>query len=202
MKDLNTLLFRVSNRQITPHAGLVLASDPFVTDECFSHGVVSVIDYVTDEGATGVVLNNHIEYSLGELVDGVSADRRIPVFCGGPVEQDRLFFIHTLGPDIISGARMYADGIYVGGSFDDAIGYINRGYPEEGYIRFFVGHANWADGQLERELRDNLWAAVDCELSPEDLLTGFGDHYWHRFVKLLGEPYRSWSLLPRNAACN
>ncbi|MDE6853469.1 MAG: YqgE/AlgH family protein [Muribaculaceae bacterium] len=201
MKDLASRLFKIEPAYRQPAAGHILVSQPFNDNEYIYHGVATVIDYLADEGATGVVLNNKSEYTLDRLLDGVEVGG-IPVFCGGPTGQDRLFFIHTLGADIIEGARSYCDGLYVGGNFDSAIDYINRGYAVEGYIRFFIGYANWTEGELEREINAGYWGTIARCQSTDDILTGSGDHYWHRFVRQLGQQYRSWQLLPKNPVCN
>lgn len=202
MNNLNTQFFKVSGTKLMPCAGHVLIAEPFVSDDCFNHGVVSLIDYLPEEGTTGVVLNNRTEYMLDELLDGVDTSSEIPVFCGGPLGQDRLYFLHTLGPDIIPKARQYAEGLYIGGDFEAAVKYINNGYPTEGCIRFFIGYSSWAEGQLEREIMEERWVNMLYPTSAEDILTGAGDKLWHRFVGNLGEAYRSWNLLPRNAVCN
>lgn len=108
MKDITTNLFRVKSPSQAPTAGGLLVAEPFMREGYFNHGVVSLIDYVPDEGATGVVMNNRTEYLLGELLEGIETKARIPVFCGGPLGQDRLYFLHTLGSDIIPNARSYA----------------------------------------------------------------------------------------------
>lgn len=202
MKDITTNLFRVKSPSQAPTAGGLLVAEPFMREGYFNHGVVSLIDYVPDEGATGVVMNNRTEYLLGELLEGIETKARIPVFCGGPLGQDRLYFLHTLGSDIIPNARSYAPGIYVGGDFDAVIAYVNSGYPTEGAVRFFVGYSNWAEGQLERELRQENWALAPSPQCPADLLRNVGDSYWHRAVRSLGPAYRPWTLLPRNVSAN
>ncbi|MCM1065997.1 MAG: YqgE/AlgH family protein [Muribaculaceae bacterium] len=202
MKDITSILFKVNSSRITPEAGTLMLAEPFLKDTFFTHGVMSVIDYLPEEGATAVVLNNRSEYKLADLLEGVSAESEIPVFCGGPTGQDRLFFVHTLGPDVIGDAREYAPGLYIGGSFDDAIEYVNDGYPTDGAIRFFLGYTNWVEGQLEGEIAKGRWVAVERRLTPEQTLTGAGDAFWHRAVRSLGRDYRSWTLLPRNAVCN
>lgn len=202
MKDINELLFKVKVARRQPAAGALLVADPFMSREYFNHGVTSVIDYEAGEGATGVVLNQRTEYTLDELIDGVDAATQIPVYCGGPTGQDRMFFIHTLGPDIIPQARPYAPGLYVGGDFDAALAYVNGGFPVEGCLRFFVGYSNWAEGQLEREIANGQWANIAEAIDPVTLLTGDGDHYWHTTVAALGERFRGWQLLPRNPVCN
>ena len=202
MNDLNTQFFKVGGAKPMPCAGHVLIADPFISEDCFNHGVVSLIDYLPEEGTTGVVLNNRAEYKLGELLDGIDSSIEIPVFCGGPLGQDRLYFIHTLGQNIIPKARRYADGLYIGGDFEAAERYVNQGYPTEGCIRFFIGYSSWAEGQLEHEIMNEQWVNMKFPLSPDDIITGAGDRFWHRFVGYLGSAYRTWSLLPRNAVCN
>ena len=121
MKDIASILFKISGVKKTPAAGSVLIAEPFLKDTFYTHGVMSIIDYVPEDGATGVILNNRSEYKLADLLDNITVPEPIPVFCGGSTGQDRLFFIHTLGPDIIADARPYAPGLYVGGQLYDEV---------------------------------------------------------------------------------
>ncbi|MDE6134513.1 MAG: YqgE/AlgH family protein, partial [Muribaculaceae bacterium] len=191
MKDITTTLFKVPASDAKPTCGTMLVSEPFLAERFFNHGVVSIIDYVASEGATGVVMNNATDYLLRDLIDGISSEISVPVFCGGPVGQDRIFFIHTLGPDVIAGAREYAPGMYVGGDFDAMVDYINAGYPVEGFVRFFIGYCSWNEGQLEKEIAGDTWAVVPATVSPHEILSGSGDSYWHSSVRRLGPRYRS-----------
>lgn len=202
MKDITTNLFRVRSTMSAPSCGTLLVAEPFLKDKFFNHGVVSVIDYMPAEGATGVVMNNRTEYKLDELLDGINPGTDIPVFCGGPIGQDRLFFIHTLGPDVVPQARQYAPGLYVGGDFDTIVAYVNAGYATEGNVRFFIGYSTWVQGQLEREIEEARWALAPSPQSNNTLLTTSGDSYWHRAVGTLGETFRSWTLIPRNILDN
>lgn len=202
MKDIITDFFKIKSRPHRPVCGGLLIAEPFMKEAYFNHGVVSLIDYVPAEGATGVVLNNATEYLLPELLDGVNKSVKVPVFCGGPVGQDRLFFIHTLGPEIIANARQYAPGLYIGGEFSDVIAYVNEGYRVEGNIRFFIGYSSWCEGQLEREISRESWVQYPAPADTSELLRYSGDTCWHRAVLALGSAYRSWTLLPRNIESN
>ncbi len=124
-------------------------AEPFLKDNYFSHGVVSLIDYLPEEGATGIVMNNCTDYMLSDLLEGTQPEVDLRVFCGGPLGLDRLYFVHTLGSDIVPGAREYSPGLYVGGDFDAVLDYINCGFDTNGIIRFFIGYSNWAPGQLD-----------------------------------------------------
>lgn len=202
MKDLASYLFKVEPVKRDPRPGALLVADPFNDRSLFNHGVMTIIDYDPEEGATGVVMNNRTEYMLPELLESIRPDLEIPVFCGGPTGQDRIFFVHTLGPDIIPGARPASDGLYVGGSFEAAAAYVNAGYPVDGCIRFFIGYTNWVEGQLESDIAYGAWACAPEAPDAVALLSGAGDSYWHNAVRSLGERYRSWTLIPRNPVCN
>ncbi len=203
MKNLaNSLFHIVSIDERAPRCGGLLVAEPFLKESYFNHGVVSIIDYAPEEGATGVVMNNRTEYMLSELLDGVSKEADQPVYCGGPLGLDRLYFIHTLGPEVIPDGRPYSNGLYVGGDFDAVLEYVNSGYPAEGNLRFFIGYSSWCPGQLEQEIREGTWAQAPSPRSPEELLNGNADPYWHRNVRSLGEAYRPWLLLPRYPSYN
>ena len=203
MKDLDTTFFNLTTVKMPLKGGSLIVAQPFLSEVWFERAVISLIDYDESEGATGVVLNNRMSYTLQEVLDGVGeSGAQVPVYCGGPLSQDRLYFIHTLGPEIIPGARLYAPGLYIGGEFDRAIAYVNEGYPTEGFMRFFIGYSGWSKGQLEGEVNENTWAPVPEDMSATELLTGDGDGYWQQIVKKMGIPYKSWLVIPRDVHAN
>lgn len=202
MKDLAAMLFKVDSPRKAPVAGGLLIAEPFLRESYFSHGVITVIDYVPRDGATGVVMNTSSGYNLDDLLDGVKVTEKIPVFCGGPLGQDRLFFIHTLGDDILPGARRFCDNLYIGGDFGAMRDYLAAGYPTAGCVRFFIGYSCWGEGQLEEEINRATWVCLPQITDTTALLTGGGDTYWHKAVRRLGDSHRSWNLLPLDPQCN
>ncbi len=202
MKGLDTNIFNFTTVKNGVHCGDLLVAQPFLSESWFSRGVISLIDYDPKSGATGVVLNNRMNYTLDQVLDGVSEEREVAVYCGGPLSQDRLFFVHTLGHDIIPGGREYAPGLYIGGDFDKAVEYINEGYPTEGAIRFFIGYSGWERKQLEKEIEENTWATFTAAQPLQYLLKGEGNAYWNKVVRDLGTPYRSWLMIPEDAHSN
>lgn len=196
MIDIDTTFFSPVTEKRPVERGGLLVAQPFLEESWFRRGVISLIDYSESEGATGVVLNNGINYVLDDVLDDVEKGTDIPVYCGGPLSQDRLYFVHTLGSNILPGARQYAPGLYIGGDFDAAVQYINEGYPTDGLIRFFIGYSGWESGQLEQEIADGTWATLPAPADPRSALTGDGYHFWHRAVRRLGSAYRSWRLVP------
>lgn len=202
MKGLDTSFFNPVTVKRQVREGDLLIAQPFLDEAWFRRGVISLIDYDRTEGATGVVLNNSMNYVLSDVLEGVATSTDVPVYCGGPMSQDRLYFIHTLGERILPGARQYSPALYIGGDFDAAIQYVNEGYPTEGILRFFIGYSGWAPGQLESEIEQDTWATADAPDDPQSLLTGEGAAYWHRAVRSMGEPYRSWRMIPDTSYSN
>ncbi|MCM1337392.1 MAG: YqgE/AlgH family protein [Candidatus Amulumruptor caecigallinarius] len=191
---------RVVHRDITP--GCLLVAEPFLREGYFNHAVIMLADYDRHAGAMGVVMNNLLtDTSLQELIPDVKRRDKVNVYCGGPVNSDRLFFIHTLG-DIFPGAEQLADGLYIGGDFEAVTDYVNKGYPLDSTLRFFVGYSGWEAGQLEGECARNVWAVTPNILSPKEALTGADDAYWHKVVRRMGNPYAHWLLHPKNPSLN
>lgn len=202
MKNISTTLFDVTTVKGSIRQGALLVAEPFLSESYFNHSVLAVVDYSKREGAMAVVLNQPTRGMLSDVLPAVSKRYDAPLFCGGPMGHDRLFFIHTLGPDIIPGSRCFAPGLYVGGDVDTVVAYVNSGYELSGNLRFFVGYSGWSAGQLEQELDADAWAIGQCPANAGELLEGSGDAYWHSAVRQLGTPYRSWRLFPRNPASN
>lgn len=202
MKNIDTSFFNISTENLPVTAGCLLIAEPFLTEMWFDRSVITVIDHNMDEGTSGVVLNQPIESTLDEVLDGVNPDTHVHVYCGGPLSQDRLFFVHTLGDAIIPDAREYAPGLWIGGDFNAAVDYVNGGYPVEGFLRFFVGYSGWGRNQVEKEIEMDTWAVQPRAAAIGNILEGSGDAYWHNAVRSLGERYRSWQLLPHDLTVN
>lgn len=202
MRDLTTSLFNVPARAARVGQGSLLIADPFIEEAYFNHSVVSIVDYDENDGALGLVMNNKTGHTLDCYLDGVSADSNVPVYCGGPLGPDRMVFMHTLGEEVFAGAKQFAPGLWLGGNFDAAIDYVNSGYPLDGLLRFFIGYSGWTAPQLKNELRESSWAVADFPSDKTMLLSLSDDAYWHRYVRMLGEHYRAWQLMPREPRAN
>lgn len=196
MKSIENFIFNIDIPTGEPQKGSLLVSEPFLKEEWFSHSVICLIEHEKNSSSMGVVMNRRIPFSLQKLMDGVERREKIPVYCGGPMSRDRLFFIHRLG-DVIPDSRQVTDDLYVSGDFRVMKEYINSGEPLEGRIRFFVGYSGWERHQLEGEIANRIWA-VTAIANARSLLTGYGDAYWHRYVRSMGDPYKGWLYHPEN----
>ena len=207
-------IFNIDIKGAEPSQGCLLVAEPFLRERWFNHAVVYLFDYEgVAAGSMGVVLNHKMPISLWEIFPGpVPEDARkvdVKVWSGGPVGTDRLFFLHTLGPDIIPGAqRISGTGVeddtsmWLGGDFEAVCDYIAKGYPLDGHIRFFVGYSGWSMHQVDDEVATKVWAVIPESLPAHLLLEGGGDSVWHNMVNLLGDAYKSWRLHPQDPSAN
>lgn len=114
MNKIDDFLFNlhVPGGKVGP--GSLLVSEPFLRESYFNHSVICVVEYGgKSESSMGVVMNKPTEYSLAELVKEIKRRDPVVVYCGGPVSTDRLYYVHTLGDDIIPGATKICDGLYL-----------------------------------------------------------------------------------------
>ena len=84
-----------------PGQGSLLVSEPFLLDSYFKRAVVLLSEH-DSQGTLGFILNKPTDVKLNEAVDDFP-EFDVPLYFGGPVETDTLFYIHTVG-ELITGA--------------------------------------------------------------------------------------------------
>ncbi|WP_289692515.1 YqgE/AlgH family protein, partial [uncultured Duncaniella sp.] len=155
MIDFESLIFNIDiDTRCIPRPGSLLVAEPFLRERYFHHAVICLVDYEPKGSAMGIVLNNRTTYTLQDILPSVTATDAIPVYCGGPMSCDRLYFMHTLG-GLIPDSREIIPGLYIGGDFDTVLSIVNDGYAVDGHIRFFLGYA--VDGHIRFFLGYSGW---------------------------------------------
>lgn len=200
MPNLDKSLFKIDMPTGSPQPGVLLVAEPFLREEHFNHAVISLIEYDRSRSAMGLVLNKPTNYTLGEAIQGIDDNVDIPIYCGGPLSCDRLFYLHTL-PDEFPGSQPLSKDLYIGGDFDAIKRYLNMGLPTEGLIRFFVGYSGWDGRQLEDEIAAHVWAVASRPANSE-ILRQDGDSFWYRTVRSMGDEYRNWLYHPLDPQLN
>ena len=194
MPNLDSSLFRINLPTSQPRPGVLLVAEPFLREDYFNHAVITLIEYDKDKSSMGLVLNKPTGYTLGEAIEGIDDNIDTPIYCGGPVSCDRMFYIHSLGNEFPH-SRKLSDDLYIGGDFEALKRYLNMGLPTEGLIRFFVGYSGWDAMQLEEEIASHVWAVAPRPANGE-ILRQDGDAFWYRTVKSMGKQYRNWLYHP------
>jgi len=149
-------------------AGYFLISDFDLADPNFQRSVVLMIAH-DEDGAFGLVVNRPSRFTLGELIEGVedSPAASIPVYVGGPVQQNALFAMHEspggLGATV--GVKEPLEGVAFEPATTTLVEYLKGEWgqlPEaqRPNVRFYAGYSGWGPGQLEGELKMDTWVLL------------------------------------------
>lgn len=198
MNDINDI-FSLADKQPEPQRGSLIIAKPTVDDDCFARSVIVTINH-SSNGSMGLIINRPTGITLNDVIPGLVTDEQIPLFLGGPVDCDMLFYLHTLG-DIIPDSRPVMPGLYIGGEYDSMKRYINNGGQVFGKMKFILGYSGWAAGQLAAEIDRHDWAIVMPD-NTEMILREGGDDIWRESVANLGERYRMWLNWPIDLSMN
>lgn len=200
MDLLSSDILKMNFEQPEPMPGDLLLAEPLMTDISFQRAVIVLIEHSDEFGSMGFVTNRRANYSLNELVEEISVNEEIPLYIGGPVHHDRLYFLHTLGETIPESIAV-GNGLYVSGNFNAVVEYINAGYPINGKIRFFLGYSGWEKEQLRKEL-DNFDWAVGKVTNAERILSTEEEDSWRAEVSMLDSRYLLWLNCPSSVILN
>ena len=184
---------------LAPTKGHLLVAEPSVLgDISFNRSVVLLADHSTG-GSVGFILNKPLDQTLCEIVEGIGPCD-FPVYNGGPVEQDSLYFIHTV-PDLIEDSQEISSGIYWGGNFERAIDLVLNGKIDVTQIKFFLGYSGWTSHQLDDELDQHSWVVLENTDTPT-LLKASPPLLWRDLIIRIGGDYLLWSNAPENPQYN
>lgn len=158
----------------TSLAGYFLVAETDLGDPNFTETVVLIISHDA-QGAFGLVVNRKSEVTLGEAAPDYrqSALAGIPLYVGGPVEQEYLFTIHSGLP--AGYGSEFAREVVKGVVFEPNFGELERFLLHEAQqsapqLRLFAGYSGWGPGQLEAEMTQQSWvilpASADLVFDP------------------------------------
>jgi len=184
--------------QLTPAAGKLLISEPFMDDPNFTRSVVLLTEH-GEEGALGFVINHPSLLILNDLVSDFTGDE-FPVYYGGPVAMDTLHFIHRCPDKIIDGEEI-AKGIYWGGNFETLKALVNQGSVTKEEVKFFVGYSGWGMDQLAEEMKGNTWIVSD-QYDSDIVFSANEEQIWRDVIIHLGPKYAHISNFPQNPNLN
>ena len=190
-------LIQIKANSLEPMKGQVLLSEPFMGDFYFGRSVILLAEH-NSEGSFGLILNKSVRTKLSDALQDFP-ETNIPIFLGGPVDANRLFFIHTLG-NSIEGSIQVLDGLYWGGSIESVKELALQNALNEKNIRFFLGYSGWGAHQLEGELKRNSWAITRA--TPYQIFHTKPRRLWKLLTHQLGFEYQLWHKFPADPAMN
>ena len=154
--------------------GKMLIAMPGIGDPRFERALVLICAH--DAGhAMGVAVNRPVEgRTLPDLLTRLEVEPTSEmspdlVLLGGPVDRERGFVLHT--DDYMSGDHTLQVGQGVALTATREVLEAVAGPQPPRRAVLALGYAGWGPGQLERELRENVW--LTCE-ADENLIFGAG----------------------------
>ena len=190
--NIDSDIFKIQSNNVLPSRGKILISEPFLRDATFGRSVVLLIDH-TEEGSMGLIINKQLPIFVNDIIKEFKYIEDIPLYKGGPIATDTLFYLHTLAD--ISGAIPISKGLFLNGDFEEIKRYILQGNQIDRYIRFFLGYSGWESEQLSTELRENTWPVSKEENAY--LMNGDTKDMWKQALEKLGSKYETWSRFPQ-----
>lgn len=167
-------------------AGKIIVAMPHLDDTPFEESLCLICSH-DDEHAFGVIVNKPMAgVSLADVVGGmdIAADdsaEAAPVFFGGPVELQRGAVVHSL--DYVRDETVRITKTIGLTATRDALSAICDARRAPRQAMLVMGHAGWAGGQLENEIKRNDWLTLNAT---NDLVFRSSDGAWENALHHLG----------------
>ena len=180
-------------------SGQLLIAMPGISDPRFERALILVCAH-DGEHAMGVAVNRPVEgLTLPDLLSRLDIKTSIVlppdlVLMGGPVERERGFVVHT---DDYMGEHSLEIGAGLGLTATREVleAIASRDHqPRRAFLA--LGYAGWGAGQLEDEIKENVWLTCD----PDEALVFDADYdsKWTRALTKIGvDPDRLSSIAGR-----
>lgn len=164
-----------------------LIAMPSLTDKYFNRSVTYILEH-NAHGAMGIVINQPSTMTFRELLKQIDDAAEVSdaiseqiIMCGGPVQADRGFVLHSPSAKWSSSLPVN-DHIVVTTSKDILVALGEDKGPSE--VLVALGYAGWEAGQLELEIQENSWLTIPAS---EDILFHTPIHKrWESAVNKLG----------------
>jgi putative transcriptional regulator len=184
--------------ELSPAMGRLLISEPFLADPNFARSVVLIAEE-TDSGVLGVVLNQKSNLMLSDLIPQIGG-LSFPMFIGGPVEVDSIFYVHRCYDKIQSGFEI-AKGLFWSHDFEVIKDLIDQDNLTNDEIKFFLGYSGWSPNQLNEEIELNTWIVSD-QYEADLVFKEKEEEVWSEVIKNLGPKYAHIVNFPQNPNLN
>lgn len=180
-----------------PNKGKLLIAEPTIlNDSSFNRTIVLLTEH-TPNNSVGFILNRRLNYTVNDLLPDINC--HFPVYQGGPVEQDNLYFIHKI-PQLLPESIEVSNGIFWGGNFKSLKDLLNKEVLSSSDIRFFLGYSGWGKEQLNKEMNQNSWFVVENDF--ETIFSINNENLWKNKLLQKGGDYKLWANAPSDVNLN
>ena len=174
--------------------GSLLIADPSVIgDNNFHRSIILLVEH-DHNGSFGFIINNPLNYTTNDITIEMEYD--FPLYYGGPVDQENLFFVHKMG-NLIPNSLQIQNDLYWGGDFKKTISLVNDQQLNVNDIKFFLGYSGWSPNQLNLEIESKSWI-VKKNSNSSEIFRNKSKSLWSKKMKELGGDFILWSNSPEN----
>lgn len=164
-----------------------LIAMPGLADPNFFQTVTYICEHDAS-GAMGIIINRPLNLNLGDLLQHLDIPAivgaraiHLPLYAGGPVQQEQGFVLHTpIGP--WDSSLQITDQLAITTSRDILHALARNEGPEQALVA--LGYAGWGPGQLEQEMAANAWLSGPAD--PNILFHLANEDRWSAAAALLG----------------
>jgi putative transcriptional regulator len=141
-----------------PLTAILLIARRELSDPFFAKSVVLVMNDL-GPAPIGLIINKPTSIRVSALFPGIKrlAHAGGTVYFGGPVEIGSVWFLFR-AQGAFPHAVQVLHGVYLSGDPGLLLRLLHRQRPMQG-LRIYAGHAGWAPGQLQSEIRMGFWTA-------------------------------------------
>ena len=168
--------------------GRLLVAMPGIDDPRFERAVILICAHDSDH-AMGITINRPVEgLTVSRLLSRLKVKAPAKpledlVLMGGPVDQERGFVLHTDDYANEPNSVAVSPGVALTAT-REVLEAMSAGDPHPRRAVMALGYAGWREGQLEREIRHNVW--LTCEADEQLLFGDDHDHKWSRALAKIG----------------
>lgn len=166
--------------------GKLLIAMPGIGDPRFERAVIFLCAHDVSH-AMGIVVNRPVDGLsvidvLQQLdVKAAAEPAQELVLMGGPVERERGFVLHTDDYACGEATVRVTDGFSLTATREVLTAMTQEAGPPRRAV-LALGYAGWGEGQLEQEIRDNVWLVCDA-----DAELVFGDNHEFKWSMALAK---------------
>ena len=178
------------------YKGKILISTPDASGDIFSRSVLLVVEHNL-EGAFGLILNKKNPNVSAHFRNYFN--EKIEVYDGGPVENDKIFFI-AKGEKISEIYTEINDQFYLTDDAEKMIDAVMGKRFDIENLKIFSGYSGWSPNQLDNEVKNKMWTVVD--IYNLDYTLPNDQTLWKSIMQNLGGEFLLWANAPENVSMN
>ncbi|MBK1897807.1 YqgE/AlgH family protein [Chryseobacterium paridis] len=178
------------------YKGKILISTPDISGDIFSRSVVLIVEH-NESGAFGLILNKKNNQMSGKFKNFF--DFKIEVYDGGPVENEKIFFI-VKGKKVTEIYTDISEGFYLTEDIENIISSVLSGELLIDNVKIFSGYSGWTANQLDDEVQRKMWTVVD--IYNLDYTLPNDQTLWKSIMQNLGGEYLLWANSPEDISLN